>query len=77
MQYSYIIKQNIYIHVAYSRPNGWTNWADIFCGQGVLQAIQKFDIFFFIFFHGQRRTHQLVINKRHVYCIDKIGEEKD
>ena len=32
----YIIKQDIhiyiYIHVAYSRTNGWTDWAEIFCG---------------------------------------------
>jgi len=31
--YIYIIKQaiRIYIYVAYSRPNGWTGWAEIFC----------------------------------------------
>ena len=30
----YIIKQDIriYIHVAYNRSNGWTEWAEIFCG---------------------------------------------
>ena len=31
----YIIKQRhsyIYTYVAYSRPNGWTEWAEIFCG---------------------------------------------
>ena len=22
----------IYIYVAYSRPNGWTEWAETFCG---------------------------------------------
>ena len=22
----------VYIYVAYSRPNGWTDWAEIFCG---------------------------------------------
>ena len=27
----YIIKQDIRIYVAYSRPNGWTDWAEIFC----------------------------------------------
>ena len=26
----YIIKQDIHIHVAYSRPNGRTDWAEIF-----------------------------------------------
>ena len=31
----YIIKQDIHIniYVAYSRPNGWTDWAEFFCGQ--------------------------------------------
>ena len=28
----YIIKQDIHIYVAYSRPNCWTDWAEIFCG---------------------------------------------
>jgi len=30
----YKIKQDIriYIYVAYSQPNGLTEWADIFCG---------------------------------------------
>ena len=28
----YIIKQDIHIYVAYSRPNGWTDLAGIFCG---------------------------------------------
>ena len=26
----YIIKQDIRIYVPYSRPNGWTDWAEIF-----------------------------------------------
>jgi len=26
----FIIKQDIRIYVSYSRPNGWTEWADIF-----------------------------------------------
>ena len=42
----------IYIYVAYSRSNGWTEWADIF---GCL----RLKIFEF-FFHGQRRALQLV-----------------
>ena len=54
------IKQNIrtYIYVAYSRQNGWTDWADIFWDThgwpvGVLGLkIQKK---FQIFFHRQRR----------------------
>ena len=25
-------KQDIRIYDPYSRPNGWTEWADIFCG---------------------------------------------
>ena len=28
----YIIKQDIRKYVPYSRPNGWTDWAEIFCG---------------------------------------------
>ena len=29
----YIIKQDFRICVPYSRPNGWTEWAEIFCRQ--------------------------------------------
>ena len=25
-----VIKQNIRIYIAYSRPNGWIDWAEIF-----------------------------------------------
>ena len=28
----YIIKQDIRLYVPYSRPNGWTDWAEFFCG---------------------------------------------
>ena len=28
----YIIKQDFHIHVEYCRPNGWTDWAEFFCG---------------------------------------------
>ena len=28
----YIIKQDIRIYVPYSRPNGWTDWAENCCG---------------------------------------------
>ena len=45
-----------YIYVAYNRPNGWTEWAEIFCGhsrvaEGCLRL--KKSIFFFklLFFH--------------------------
>ena len=34
--YIYIIKQDIRIYVPYSRPNGWTDWAEIFCGHSWL-----------------------------------------
>ena len=27
-----MIKQDIHIYVSSGRPNGWTEWADIFCG---------------------------------------------
>ena len=34
---SIIIKQEIlYIYVAHSRPNGWTEWAEFFCGHLVM-----------------------------------------
>ena len=59
----------------YSRPNGWTDWAYIFCGHswvaGGCYRLKDFDIFFnffskFLFFnffpHGQRRTLQLASN---------------
>ena len=26
----FMIKQDIHIYVAYSRPDGWTDWAEIF-----------------------------------------------
>ena len=26
------IKQDSHIYVPYSQPNGWTDWAEIFCG---------------------------------------------
>ena len=70
----YIIKQDSHIYVPYSRPNGWTDWADIFCGHsGVAEGWHRlkknskifFKIYFFstFFFHGQRRALQLVPNK--------------
>ena len=52
----YIIKQDIRIYVPYSRPNGSTEWAEIFCGHSWVA---------FFFFHGQRRALQLVTNKLH------------
>jgi len=44
------IKQDIHIHVSYSRPNGGTEWAEIFCGdswvaESVLGLKKKFYIF--------------------------------
>ena len=78
----YIIKQDIHIHVAYSRPNGWTEWADIFCGHswvaGVCLRLKRIETFllkyffknfnFFFFFFGQRRILQLVSTKhKNVY----------
>ena len=42
----YIIKQDIRIHiyVVYSRPNGWTDWAEIFVAGGCyrLKKMKKF-----------------------------------
>ena len=37
-----MIKQDIHIYVAYSRPNDWTEWAEISCGHPwVFQAKQN------------------------------------
>ena len=68
----YIIKQDIHIciYVAYSRPNGWTDWADKFCGHswvaGGCYRLNKMENIFseyfvqIFFFHWQRRALQLV-----------------
>ena len=64
----YIKKQDIHIniYVAYSRPNGWTNWTEFFCGHsGVARRCYRliFSNFCFqIFFHGQRRALQVVLH---------------
>ena len=73
----YIIKQDIRIYVPYSRPNGWTEWAKIFCGHswvaGGCYRLKNqnffFPKFFFqhFFFHGQRQALQLVLNKTKLY----------
>jgi len=31
LEYIYIKKLDIRIYVGYSRPNGWTDWVEIFC----------------------------------------------
>ena len=35
ISFTFIYKNKtfVYIYVPYSRPNGWTDWAEIFCGQ--------------------------------------------
>jgi len=47
----YIIKQDIQIYVAYSRPNGLTDWAETFCGHsgvaGERYRIKNRENFFF------------------------------
>ena len=55
--YIYIIKQDIHIHVPYSRPNSWTDLAEIFCGHSRVLQAKKLDFFF----HGQRQALQLVV----------------
>ena len=63
-----IIKQDICIYVPYSRPNSWTDWADIFCGHsgvaGGWHRLKKIRKFFFqnLFFHGQQWALPLVLN---------------
>ena len=58
----------MYIYM-YSLPNGWTEWAEIFCGHtwvvGEFYRLKKVRIFFLtlkkkFFFHMQRRALQLV-----------------
>ena len=56
----YIMKQDIHIYAAYSRPNGWTEWADIFCrhswvaggcfGLKIIGFFQNFNLFFNFFY---------------------------
>jgi len=72
----------IYRYVAYSRPNGWTEWAEIFCGHSwvcvecfslkkLILFSKVFFIFFFKFyfiFHGQRRALQLVVYQVMMYA---------
>ena len=62
----YLIKTDIYIYVPSGRPNGWTEWAKIFCGQSRVawewHRLKKLIYSFhnFSFFHGQHRALQLV-----------------
>ena len=62
------------MYVPYSWPNGWTDWAEIFCGHlwvaGGCYRLKKNSNFFpenvfikIFFFHGQRRALQLVTFK--------------
>ena len=56
----YILKQDIRtLYVAYRRPNGWTDWAEIFCGHSWVAAgcyrlnkILKSFLQIFLFFTG-------------------------
>ena len=75
----YIIKQDIRIYVPYSRPNGWTDWAEIFCvhsrvAMGVTKAKknrkEKFPTFFFPWAY---QALQLVTNKGHSCGFLKLG----
>ena len=50
-------KQNTRIYVAYSRPNGWTDWAEIFCGHSwVAGGCYRHKIHFFQFYFFSRAT---------------------
>jgi len=51
-----IIKQGIHIYVAYSRPNGWTDCAEICCGHswGKLETFLVPNFFSKYFFHGHK-----------------------
>ena len=70
------IKQDIHIYVAYSRPNGWTDWANFFCGHSWLKKIEilfskkiLFQIFFskFFFFRAMPGLSACIKNK-----VDKL-----
>ena len=65
------------MYVVYSRPNSWTDWAEIFCGHsGVAEGVigKKNRTFFQIFFfHGQRRALQLAIDM----VVLKNGNQKN
>ena len=58
----YIIKQDIHIYVPYSRPNGWTEWAEIFCGQswvaGGCYRLKKLEFFSFKTFFFRKSFFQ-------------------
>ena len=62
-----MIKQDIriyIIYVAYSRPNTWTDLAEIYVdtnGSNDYMEFEKKSIFFYIKFHGQRRALKLVL----------------
>ena len=50
---------HLYLYVVYRRPNGWTEWAEIYCGHsGVCYRLKNSKFFIQIFkkkiFHGQR-----------------------
>ena len=66
------IKQVIRIYVPSGRPNGWTEWADIFGGAlwVAVTYAKKFKFYFFkifkikkIYIHVERRALQPVFNK--------------
>jgi len=57
----YIRKQDIHIYVAYVRPNGWTEWAEIFGGHSGVKCYIFFQNFLIkFFFPWQRWALQLV-----------------
>ena len=69
-------------YIAYSRPNGWTDWAEIFCEHSLVAEachrlkkskyffFKNFSSFFQFFFQGQRRALQLVITIYHIIAFD-------
>ena len=62
-----MIKQDIHIYISSGRPNGWTEWADIFCGHSWVARL-KIKYLKKKKFHWQRWALQLVfIKKKYEY----------
>ena len=74
--YLYNKTRHIYIYAAYSWPNGWTDWANIFCGWGCAKKNLKF--FFLqnlVFSTGNAGPFSLVIVKFPMFHYNLISKK--